>query len=92
MLLPPAVGGPSLVSGAGWDPAPLVLMLMLVALMRWATIPLRATTLLAAVGGGLLIDLATDTFDVSSFTASSLLILSFAFVALWRIPPHRPPA
>jgi hypothetical protein len=88
LLLPLAVGGPNLVSGDGWDPAPLALMVMLVALMRWARIPLRVPALLSAVAGGLIVDLLTDTLDVSFLTASALLTLAFAFVALRRIPAH----
>jgi hypothetical protein len=89
---PLAVGGPNLVSGHGWDPAPFMLMLFLVILMRWARIPTRGPALLGAAAGALLIDLTTDAFDISLFTISALLTLCFWFVALWRTPRHRPHA
>jgi hypothetical protein len=85
-MVPLSVGGPNLVSGSGWDPAPLVLMVLLVALMRWAEIPLRAPALLAAVGAGALIDVITDTAGVSFPTTAALMTLIFACVALRRIP------
>jgi hypothetical protein len=89
---PLAVGGPNLVSGDGWDPAPFVLMLLLLLLMRWARIPTGGPALLGAAAGALLIDLATDALDNSILMTSAFLTLSFWFVALWRIRPHRPPA
>ena len=38
-----AVGGPNLVSGEGWDVAPLLFVVALLLLMRWARIPLLTT-------------------------------------------------
>jgi hypothetical protein len=92
ILHPLAVGGPNLVSGSGWDPAPLVLWLFLVLMMRWARIPTPGPALLGAVAGALLIDLAADVSDISFLTITSLLTLGFSIVALRRIRPHRPPA
>ena len=81
-----AVGVPHRFIGDGWDPAPLVLAIALVALLRFARFPLRAPTLIGAVLGGLLLDLLTDSFDVSVATAIAFLALAFAIVALVRIP------
>jgi hypothetical protein len=61
-------------------------MVLLVGLMRWAEIPLRAPALLVAVGAGSLIDVITDVVGVSFLTTTALLTLLFAFVALRRIP------
>ena len=57
-----AVGGPNLVSGEGWDVAPLLLVAALLLLMRWARIPLRLPAILVAVTAGLLLDPLTDAF------------------------------
>jgi hypothetical protein len=51
-----AVGGPNLVSGEGWDVAPLLLVAALLLLMRWARIPVRLPAILVAVVAGLLLD------------------------------------
>jgi len=81
-----AVGVPHRFMGDGWDPAPLVLTIALVVLLRFARFPLRAPTLIGAVLGGLLLDLLTDSFDISVATAVAVLALPFAIVALARIP------
>jgi hypothetical protein len=83
-----AVGGPNLVSGDGWDAAPVALMITLIALMSWARIPLRAPAVVASVIGGLVIDLLTDAFHIPFLTTLALLVLVFAFVALRRIGAH----
>jgi hypothetical protein len=83
-----AVGGPNLVSGEGWDVAPLLFVVTLLFLMRWAQIPLRVPTILAAVVAGLLLDLLTDANQISLVTAFSILTLIFGIVALRRTPAH----
>ena len=79
-----AVGGPGPVLGQGWDAAPILLMLTLVVLMRWARIRLRFFSLLAAVFGGLLLDLVTDALHMSLLTTIAVMCLVFAMVALKR--------
>lgn len=81
-----AVGVPHRFIGDGWDLAPLVLAIALVVLLRFARFPLRAPTLIGAVLGGLLLDLLTDSFDVSVAMAIAVLVLAFTIVALARIP------
>jgi hypothetical protein len=79
-----AVGGPNLVSGEGWDVAPLVLAIAMLALMRWSRIPLRAPAVLSAVATGLILDPVTDASGVSLLTTLSILTLVFGVVALRR--------
>jgi hypothetical protein len=81
-----AVGGPNLVSGDGWDVAPLVLVVALLILMRWAQIPLRAPAVCSAIAGGVLLDVLTDVSRVSFPITLALLTLVFGVVALKRIP------
>jgi hypothetical protein len=81
-----AVGVPYRFIGDSWDPAPLVIAVALVALLRLAGLPIRAPALVAAVLGGLLLDLVTDVFHVSLATAIAVVALAFAIVALERIP------
>jgi len=81
-----AVGGPGPTIGGGWDAAPLVLIVTLIVLMRWAGIHLRARTLACAVAGGLLIDLVTDAIHAPFLTTMALLTLVFALIALRRMP------
>jgi hypothetical protein len=81
-----AVGGPGPTIQGGWDVAPLVLVVTLIVLMRWAGIQLRARTLSCAVGGGLLIDLVTDAIRLPFLTTMALLTLVFAVIALRRMP------
>lgn len=81
-----AVGGPGPTIEGGWDVAPLVLVVTLILLMRWAGIHLSARTLACAVAGGLLIDLVTDAGHVSFLTTMALLTLAFAVIALRRMP------
>ena len=83
---PLAVGGPNLISGEGWDVAPLLLVAALLLLMRWARIPLGWPTVLVAVAAGLLLDPLADAFRVSLLTTLSLLTLIFGIVALRRTP------
>jgi hypothetical protein len=83
-----AVGGPNLVSGEGWDVAPVLLIVALLLLMRWARIPLRAPTILFAVAAGLLLDPLTDAYRVSLLTTLSVLTLFFGIVALRRAAAH----
>ena len=79
-----AVGGPGPVLGQGWDAAPILLMVALVVLMRWAHIRLRFVSLLAAVLAGLLLDLITDALHISLLTTIAVMCLIFAMVALQR--------
>jgi hypothetical protein len=79
-----AVGGPNLVSGEGWDVAPVLFVVALLVLMRWAQIPSRTRAIISAVAAGLLLDLLTDAYDVSLLTALSILTLVFGVVALRR--------
>jgi hypothetical protein len=83
-----AVGGPSLVSGEGWDLTPVLLFVAVLLLMRWARIPLRAPTILSAAAVGLLLDPLTDAYRVSLLTTLSVLTLSFGIVALRRAAAH----
>jgi hypothetical protein len=84
-----AVGGPNLVSGEGWDWAPLLMAAALLLLMRWARIPVRLPAILVAVTASLLLDPLTDAFHVSLLTTLALLVLIFGIVALRRTPSHR---
>jgi hypothetical protein len=79
-----AVGGPNLVSGEGWDVAPVLFVVALLVLMRWAQIPSRTRAIISAVAAGLLLDLLTDAYDVSLLTALSILTFVFGVVALRR--------
>jgi hypothetical protein len=72
--------------GDGWDPAPLVLAIAIVILLRLTGLPIRVPVLVGAVLGGLVLDLLTDAFDLSLATAIAILALAFAIVALARIP------
>jgi hypothetical protein len=81
-----ALGVPFRFMGDGWDPAPLVLAIALVILLRLAGLPIRVPVLVGAVLGGLVLDLLTDAFDLSPATAIAILALAFAIVALARIP------
>jgi hypothetical protein len=81
-----AVGGPGPTLAGGWDVAPLVLIVTLIVLMRWAGIQLRARTLACAVAGGPIIDLMTDAVHVSFLTTMATLTLVFAVIALRRSP------
>lgn len=83
---PIGVGGPDLVSGQGWDVAPLVLILALLALLRWARIPLRAPAVFATVAGGVFLDVIVDASGASFPTALAVLVLIFVIVALKRMP------
>jgi hypothetical protein len=79
-----AVGGPHIVTGEGWDAAPLLLAVLLVVLLRWIAVPVRLPTVIAAVFAGLLLDLVSDVFRVSIFTVIALLLLAFTLVSLRR--------
>ena len=81
-----AVGGPGPTLVGSWDAAPLVLIVTLLVLMRWAGIRLRARTLACAVAGGPIIDLVTDAVHVSFLTTMAVLTLIFAVIALRRMP------
>ena len=81
-----AVGGPGPTIRGGLDAAPLVLIVTLIVLMRWAGIHLHARALTYAVAGGLLIDLVTDAIHVPFLTTMALLTLVFAVIAFRRMP------
>lgn len=81
-----AVGVPHRFVGDGWDPAPLILAIVLVVLLRLARLPLRLPSIVGAMVGGLVLDLVTDVYDVSPATAIAVLALPVALVALARIP------
>jgi hypothetical protein len=83
---PVAVGVPFRFMGDGWDPAPLVLTIALVVLLRLAGLSLRVPVLVGAVLGGLVLDLLTDAIDLSLATAIAVLALACTIVALARIP------
>ena len=85
-ILAPAVGGPHLVTGIGWDPAPLILAVGIAAILRRAGVPLGLPTLLAALIGGLVLDLLTDVFQISLAVAIATLVLVFSMVGLKRGP------
>jgi hypothetical protein len=91
MPVPPdilAVGGPNLVSGEGWDVAPLVLVIATLALMRWIRVPLHAPAVISAVAVGLIVDPVTDAFGVSLLTTLSILTLVFWVIAMRRPAAH----
>ena len=81
-----AVGGPRPTIEGGWDVAPLVLVVTLILLMRWARIHLHARTFVYAFVAGLLLDLVTDSIDMPFLTTLALLTLVFAVIALRRSP------
>jgi hypothetical protein len=81
-----AVGGPGPTIEGAWDVAPLVLIVTLIVLMRWAGIRLLPRSLACAVAGGVIIDLLADAFHVSFLTTMALLTLVFAVIALRRMP------
>jgi len=83
------VGGPNLVSGEGWDVAPLVLAIALMLLMRWVGISIRIPAVLSAVAGALVLDLITDAADVSLLATLSILTPVFGMVAWRRIATRR---
>jgi len=83
-----AVGGPNLVSGEGWDVAPLVLGIAILALMRWIRIPLRGPAVISAVAVGLILDPVMDASGVSLLTTLSILTLVFWVIALRRPTAH----
>lgn len=81
-----AVGGPDLVSGEGWDVAPLVIWMAILALMRWARIPLHVLPVVSAFAAALILDLAADAYGVPLLITLSLLLLAFGIVAHKRMP------
>jgi hypothetical protein len=81
-----AVGGPGPTIEGGWDVAPLVLVVALILLMRWAGIHVHARTIAYAFVAGLLLDLVTDSIDLPFLTTLALLTLVFAVIALRRSP------
>lgn len=81
-----AVGGPGPTIAGGWDAAPLVLTVMLIVLMRWAGIQLRARNLAYAFVAGILIDLLSDAIDLPFLTTLALLTLVFSVITLRRMP------
>jgi hypothetical protein len=83
-----AVGGPNLVSGQGWDLAPLVLGIAILAMMRWIRIPLRAPTLVSAFAAGLILDPVMDATGVSLLTTLAILALVSWVITLRRPAAH----
>jgi hypothetical protein len=81
-----AVGGPNLVYGNGWDPAPILLFGLALILVRAAGLRIGPATLVFALGAGLTIDLVTDAAHVSIALAVAPLVLTFALLALRRNP------
>ena len=81
-----AVGGPNLVHGRGWDPAPLVLIVLLVVLMHAAGVRIEPRTLVLAVSIGLALDLLTDAARISLLLAIAPIVVTLAIVALRRNP------
>ena len=79
-----AVGGPHVMTADGWDPAPLLLAVVVVALLRWIGVPPRLPILLLAVLAGLALDLMNDVSGVSMLTTISVLVLAAALVSLGR--------
>jgi hypothetical protein len=75
------VGGPYLVSGEGWDPAPLLLAAMLLMLLGGAGARLRLSRVIVAIAGGIAIDLLTDALVVSPIVAVAPIVVALAFVA-----------
>jgi hypothetical protein len=83
-----AVGGPDLVSGEGWDVAPVLLVVAMLLLMRWGRIPFRTPAVLSAVTAGLVLDPLMDAYRISLLTTLSVLTLFFGIVALRRTAAH----
>ncbi len=85
-----AAGDPNLVSGEGWDVAPLVLRSSRSSFARCGgpAIPLHAPAVFAAVAGGLFLDVIVDASGASFPTALAVLVLVFVIVALERMPAH----
>ena len=84
-----AVGVPHRFVGGGWDPAPLLLAIAAIVLLRLARVPLGLLPALGvAVVCGVLLDLVTDVFGVSPATTVAVLAMPVAIVALARIPSH----
>jgi hypothetical protein len=79
------VGVPYRFVGDGWDPAPLVLAIAMVALLRLARFRLRPPALAGVVLAALIVDHMTDAYDVSVATAIAILTLVFGMLALARI-------
>jgi hypothetical protein len=79
-----SVGGPHVMLADGWDPAPLLLAIVIVVLLRWVGIPMRPPMLLGALLAGLALDLVNDLLRVALLTTISLLILSAALVSVRR--------
>lgn len=76
-----AVGGPNLVSGDGWDAAPLLLAAVLLLLTRGAGGRFRASTVVGAAVGGIAIDILTDALVVSPLVILAPIVLVMAVVA-----------
>ena len=83
-----AVGGPHVMTADGWDPAPLLLAIVVVVLLRWIGVPPRLPVLLLAVFAGLTLDLVNDVSGVSLLTTISVLVLVAALVSLRRTTPR----
>ena len=83
---PIGLGVPYRFVGDGWDPSPLILAIAIVALLRLARFRLRPPILAGAALAALIVDHLADAFDVSIVTAIAMLTLTFAIVALARIP------
>jgi hypothetical protein len=81
---PLAVGGPHVMTADGWDPAPLLLAIVVIVLLRWVGIPIRLPIVLPALLAGLALDLMTDVSGVSMLTTISVLVLVAALVSLRR--------
>ena len=75
------VGGSYLVSGEGWDPAPLLLAALLLMLLGGAGVRLRLSRVIVAIAGGMAIDLLTDALVVSPIVAVAPIVVALAFVA-----------
>jgi hypothetical protein len=84
LIAPLAVGGPHVMTADGWDPAPLLLAVVVIVLLRWVAIPIRLPIVLLALLAGLALDLMTDVSGVSMLTTISVLVLVAALVSLRR--------
>ena len=83
-----AVGGPHVMTADGWDPAPMLLALVVLALLRWVGVPVRLPIVMLALLAGLALDLINDVSGVSLMTTIAVLTLFAALVSLRRVVPR----
>jgi hypothetical protein len=83
-----AVGGPHVFTGTGWDPAPLILALAIVAVVRQAGRPVLGPVLIVAILGGLLLDALTDALQVPFAVSLGVWAAALIAVSFRRTQPR----